>query len=496
MPKTTATNTRWLEKHGPSWRVTVGVPKELRGVLGTRLKQPLGTDSLAVANRLKLTVVATLQERIEHARQSLLNKPQGVMREAAAISRFAEDARSAEERREIEDCIRHRAQDILGAEVGYEPFVDEYGHDDYRPVHDPRRERLAGEFVDAALGKAMPLPPRHEEYMASTMVKRRTKADDERAMRYLATWCERERIPMTLQAITPKVAIRFRKALKDLTGDLHEVTQNKYLNRLSGFWKFLIEEQDTEVNPFAGVKVKVRETPDEEKERPFTEMEVQRLLMGPAEPKLKDLMTIAALTGARIDAVVDLKVRHVRDGAFRFKKQKKESGAREVPIHPALAEIVARRVEGKSDDDEFFPEWPAPPAGSQRERSFKASNAFTAYRRSVGVDEVVEGKRRALVNFHSFRRWFITKAERTGYSGDLVAAIVGHKRAGITLSRYSAGPEWDAAEDCIARVQLPPLDGSPVVEKRSLRPRDPAQNPYLRVPSKDNVVRMSTRPAA
>lgn len=89
------------------------------------------------------------------------------------------------------------------------------------------------------------------------------------------------------------------------------------------------------------------------------------------------------------------------------------------------------------------------------------------------------GKRRALTNFHSFRRWFCTKAERTGYSGDLVAAIVGHKRAGITLSRYSDGPEMDAARDCIGRVALPPLDGSPVEEQRSMRSR----SQYLRLPA-------------
>jgi hypothetical protein len=44
--------------------------------------------------------------------------------------------------------------------------------------------------------------------------------------------------------------------------------------------------------------------------------------------------------------------------------------------------------------------------------SFRASNEFTEYRRSVGVEEVVKGRRRSLVNFHSFRRYFITKAEQ------------------------------------------------------------------------------------
>lgn len=82
----------------------------------------------------------------------------------------------------------------------------------------------------------------------------------------------------------------------------------------------------------------------------------------------------------------------------------------------------------------------------------------------------VLGKRRSLVNFHSFRRWFITKAERSGTSGDLIAAIVGHKRSGLTLGRYSEGPEMEAAKVAVAKVLLPPLDGSPVQEAQALPP--------------------------
>ena len=195
-------------------------------------------------------------------------------------------------------------------------------------------------------------------------------------------------------------------------------------------------------------------------------------MLGGAKPKLMDLMLIGALTGARLNAIVDLKVKDVVDGAFTFKPQKKERTARDVPVHSALASMVERRTAGRSANDPFFPEWPASAKeGSLRERSFAASNRFTVYRRACGVDEVVAGKRRALVNFHSFRRWFITKAERAGNHGDLVAALVGHKRSGMTLGRYSEGPEWEAARRCIDSVKLPTLDDTPITEARALSPR-------------------------
>ncbi len=110
MPRTTSTDKRWLEFHGKRWRVTVAVPKALRPVLGTRLKRDLRTDSLAVANRLKLQVVAELQHRIDAARQDHLGRPNNVIREAVEIARTAGRARGPYEWAEIEACIRERAE--------------------------------------------------------------------------------------------------------------------------------------------------------------------------------------------------------------------------------------------------------------------------------------------------------------------------------------------------------------------------------------------------
>lgn len=91
-----------------------------------------------------------------------------------------------------------------------------------------------------------------------------------------------------------------------------------------------------------------------------------------------------------------------------------------------------------------------------------------AGRRSLGVADMVECKRRSLINFRSWRRWFITKMERAAVDGDLIAAIVRHKRSGLTLGRYSEGPEMRAAQVAIAKVRLPPLDGSPIQKAQPL----------------------------
>lgn len=200
--------------------------------------------------------------------------------------------------------------------------------------------------------------------------------------------------------------------------------------------------------------------------------------MGEPDPGMMDVMLIAALTGARLDAVIDLRVGECADGWFTFKPQKKEASARDVPIHPDLSDLVAARVKGKAPEDDLFPEWPGPTAkDSMRERSAYFSKRFTRYRRDLGVEEVVEGKRRSLVNFHSFRRWFITKGERADIDANLLAAIVGHKRSGLTLGRYSEGPEMPAAQKAVAKIRLPPLDGSPIIEAQALTPRSRTAKP-------------------
>jgi integrase len=76
----------------------------------------------------------------------------------------------------------------------------------------------------------------------------------------------------------------------------------------------------------------------------------------------------------------------------------------------------------------------------------------------------VPDNRRSRVNFHSFRRWFITKGERTKPPIGMIEALVGRSRKGISLAIYSEGPEMLAARRTVAKMKLPPLDGSQVAQ--------------------------------
>ncbi|WP_280512690.1 tyrosine-type recombinase/integrase [Aurantimonas coralicida] len=227
---------------------------------------------------------------------------------------------------------------------------------------------------------------------------------------------------------------------------------------LSRYWQWLHRRHEVEANVWKGVVLPEPRVSDVEKERPFTEAELQTLLSGPATERMHDLMRMGALTGSRIDPIVCLRVKDCENDTFRFKPQKREPGPRLCPIHPDLQRIVARRCEGKHPDDDLFPEWPyLNSKDGQREKSSKASEEFTRYRRRVGVDDVIPGNRRARVNFHSFRRWFATEAERADQPPHIISAVIGHRdgRAGTTLSVYSSGPKLEQARRCVEAVRLP-----------------------------------------
>ncbi|WP_336488231.1 tyrosine-type recombinase/integrase [Methylobacterium nigriterrae] len=454
MPRPSSSDTRYLEQNHGKWRVTIAVPRDLHGKLGTRLKRQLQTDSLAIANQLKWQVVSELKAEIDRARRGAGGAPSRtdiLTREAIMLANERAKAQTDDDLDTLDYVVGLRADELRGDPVAVEP--DHRGRPEY--IYDPQRDAAAGHFRALAMGEATPIGLHHERFIASANLKARTKGDDYRAVKFLVAWCERNRVPATLEAITRKVAVRFTNDLPGDAGGQSATTLKKYLNRLSRYWQWLQAQEMVAVDVWSRIHRLLPAVAKGPEERSFTDAEVARLLTGRASQQMDDLMRLGALTGARLDVIVDLKVKDCADGLLTFKPQKKETKPRSVPIHPALVEIIERRCKGRSGEDDVFPEWPPSKGSSERERSFKASNAFTIYRRKVGVDEVIAGKRRSLVNFHSFRRWFITKAEQAGQPENIIAAVVGHKRKGMTLGRYSSGPLIAQARQCVEAVKLP-----------------------------------------
>ena len=443
---------RYIERRRQTYYAVVEVPPSLRQVLGKkRLLKSLETRELAVARDRRWAVVASLKKQIEEARSG--SQPSPVV---------PPSDHKPDNVRLIEEALRWReaiAQEGRSSEPGQVKAVDAL---DER-ADQIRRESDREAFLGVALGTSTPLTTYLDKWLTESRFKPRTAGDRRRALERLEAWGVKFIEDVSRRKAGEYVSHLMSHRDKTWSGD--HATVVKYVSALSSYWTFMRRKGHVESNPW------VDQTPPKPKaasldhdhdtdERAFTDDEVKKLIAGTTLPLLQDVMRIGALSGARLDAIVSLKVKDcLIEGKLgllvRFKPQKGEKKARLVPVHPELLPLLNRRIEGKAPDEFIFDEVETPPEGSDRERSMPVSKRFGRYLRSLGLEVMLPGKRRSLTNFHSWRRWFSTKAEQAGQSGDVISSVLGHKRGSITLDLYSGGPGEQLMRACVEAVRLP-----------------------------------------
>jgi integrase len=443
-------------RRGGSLCAVVEVPPSLREAVGRkRLRKTLATRDMVTAKARVWAVVADLKRQIEAARQATTGDM--VTDEARALRKALREAPPSEAA-SLRGIIDDRAYELRG-----DPIGDARGVPSSDYEFDPEREKRATAFHQLATGQATPIDEHLEQWLSEATYVLRTMGDHRRAIQRLKEWGAE-----TVEAVDRKRAGAFISWLlrphevSNWSGD--RATASKYKSSLSNYWTFLRRKGHVEINPWLDqpiAKAKANLDGTETKERPFTDGEMRTLLAGPADPLVADLMRMAALSGMRIEELCSLKVRDCAGGLFKVTRAKTTAGVRSVPIHSDLCAIVAGRSAGKGLDSFLFDDLPPPPEGSRRERSSPAVKRFSRYTRRVAVAVVVPGKRRSPVNFHSFRRWFCTRAEQAGQPETIIAAVVGHKRHGMTFGVYSGGPSEMQFRACVESVKLPAPTPSP-----------------------------------
>lgn len=427
-----------LQLHGRQYRARVAIPADVRKAFGGKafLIAPLGTSDLSEADRRKGEHISRFKRQIAEARDT--SDP--VLSFARLFRRTEEEWRAANPT-DPDEKILSEAMLFGATEIVAEDHGDE----------------AARTFYEVSSGQATPIAEYFEEWIADRGFTASSLPHHRKAIAVLTGWCKAARVKPTLEALTNRVAWDFRdKCLRARYPD--PKTFDKHLWSYRSYWKWLARRSRVEANPWLGMSDdghSKRIRAQGARKRPFTDMEIRSLLSGrPPEP-LHDLMMVAALSGARINAICELRMRDCQDGCFTFRRAKQEPEDRRVPIHSELSEIVARRAAKKGPEEFLFHE--CPEATARRPRSAAASQAFTRYRRALEVDEKADWKRQSNVDFHSFRRWFTTKAEQAGQQPHIIDAVTGHKRPGETLGRYSLGPSMAQLRDCVEAVKLPPL---------------------------------------
>jgi hypothetical protein len=401
-------DTRYIELNHGKWRVVVG---QREGGRIVKLQRSLGTSSLREAQRLRWPVVAELKAQLAGKAKGQSTGSADAWRAALAAGDGGPD-----------DPTPHLLHDHLDAIRG-DPIATEEGERG-NPVYiyDPEREQRAVEFADRAYGRATPLDTYLDPFLAS---RGKLREDTERrhrwAVKALADWLKAHHLPQTIEAVDGRTATRY---VDDLPPGRRDP------ERLGLYWLWLVRREHAPSNPWRDLRAARRAPVDPE--RAWTDEEARRLLSGPASPPLRLLMEVAALTGARLDAIIRMEV---KGDTIILPPQKKERGPRTIPLHSHLRVSLAG-----------FSGWPWP-AGN------RASQAFTAYRRAV-LGEDPPGRRRAIATFHSWRRFFISKAERAGIDERIISDVVGHARRSMT-GRYSAGATMEQMRTAVEAVKLP-----------------------------------------
>lgn len=439
---------------GTTWYAVAEVPRTLRRAVGKkRLLKSLETTDLRVARIARWKAVADLKSEIAKHRTRGPEDQDPLLLEAMAFREEFVRA-DAERRNDLMYQITDRAEEIDLAAGGT--------RDDYDPFGEPRAaSKQATDFVQLASAKVTPADLYIERWLAASTYSERTKADARTALAQFKDWCTKAGQGFFIETTTDRVAADFRDEAF-VKGYVHFKTANKKLSALRQYWNWLEKSFGVKSNPWLRKslpKAKAhRIAPDGPMgpERPFTDDEVRILLEGPADTDLANVMRISALSGMRLDEIGQLRVADCRDDTFRITRSKSAAGIRIIPIHSALQPVIARLIEDRAPAAFLFPDFQD--TGWDGNRTMALSKRFAYYRKKLGVDDVRQGSRRSKVNFHSFRRWFATKAEDAGNRENVVAAIMGHEVGlGITFGVYSKAELLALKLACVESVTLPQL---------------------------------------
>jgi integrase len=424
---------RWLELRGRNYYAVKAVPRPLRRALGKKtLIKSLETRDHHVAVARRHSALAEFERTLERARQP---------GQTDALTVAALEWRKTLDGYEtgaIEGSIS-QAYAVLNDEA-----------DRVRRDHGPE---AAASFVGLARGTATPLLHHLDAWLreggSKGALMPRTIKQYRSDVGTFAEWAKARGIT-TLEGVTRATAGRYVTE-ELIERGVHPATGNRRLAALMAFWRHMRKRAGLDLDPWHGQAIADSNGRSAEKpKRAFTDEEVSTLLSGDADAEIHDAMRIAALSGLRLEEIYRLRVSDCAAGWFNVREPKTRAGIRRVPIHSDLGATVQRRCEGKKSDAFLFHE-----AKRGREHGANISRRFMRYRQRLGVHERGEGARSSKVDFHSWRRWFITQARNAGIDRAVVAAVVGHAMRDITDGTYHGGPSEALLQACVEAVRLP-----------------------------------------
>ena len=178
----------------------------------------------------------------------------------------------------------------------------------------------------------------------------------------------------------------------------------------------------------------------EAQRKAFRVSNYHKLLEGCIDDTLKDLITLAAYTGCRIEELCILKLENVSDDKVEIVDAKSEAGWRTIPIHQHIAQTVARLVTTSTDGYLLS----GLTFNKYGNRSNAIGKSFGRLKKRLGYGESYV--------FHSFRKGFATQLENANIPVNVSARLMGHEVQGQTFGNYSDGLALKGLKEAISHV--------------------------------------------
>jgi integrase len=464
-------DTRHLKRRRQGWYARLVVPEPLRAKLGRReWVQSLGTRDLMEANRRKHAVLADLQRRIHRAAFEASLPPAvagSVMREARRQRKAVESGRLplAEAEHRLDELLDRRLQ--APKQVGRPKVAGTPNAADRERLHTLAHRVLHDEPV-TSLKKVV------ATYLAEIAphIRHQTHREKQRQLDDLLAWLGGD---TEVMAVNRRIAGRYVTERLSQRGHSPK-TQKDILSNLSAFWNWLEGRGFVEINPWRGMsrtlKFPMRGT--RVARRAFKPDELQTLFEGlPTDDPLFALSAMALYAGLRREEIANLRCDDLDQGCLAVKQGKSRAAVRHMPIHPAIAPLIARLIDTAKSEYLIAG---LLSGGADQKRGHYIGKRFGHAIRKLGLTD-------PLLVFHSLRHSFIQKCEEAGVPESTAKLLVGHSRWGSLTygnrgTAYSNGVSLEALRREIGRISFGAIDdfiqraaGEVSIERESRRRR-------------------------
>jgi integrase len=399
------------EKRSNLYYAVLTVPEDVRHIVGKlRFVQSTQTsDKQEAALRVAL-LVAKWRTEIAKARGTLPNPKATFWESMRAEFMGAKD-----------EAHESAVQDVIEQAVGL--------------IADPVE---ASQRWLQATGQATPLLPLVDAWKGSLKLALKTIDQQHRDVLKMADHF------VSLEALKPQRVKAWTDGL--IEKGATAATLERILNGCRSLWRWLQDSETLPVDtadPFAGsfrlaVRRAKRNTIDRQA---FTADELSRVHQEATQRgdlELARLIALGAYTGARIEELCSLTTANCSRG-----DSKTDAGVRQVPVHPALTELVALMV--ASSNDGFLV--PSKAAGKYGVRSDPLSKKFGRLKESLGF-----GPGHV---FHSIRKTMATMLEQAGVAEGTAADILGHEKKTLSYGLYSSGTSMAQKLEAMTKVRYP-----------------------------------------